>query len=352
MSGAAALVSLAARASSCSRARAWACARRALCVASTSASVWAAWARSVSAPAGERAVAAEGDQDALVERAGDQRRRPARRARPAPRRCGIGGLVRLVVVDAQRAARAARPVSTRASAAIGMSPECGVARLDAVGVPQHEVGVPAAPDAQPGAVGGHQDAGRAGRDRGDLVRRRRAHGPGPRSGTARRSGRRRTLVPVSPERGACLSRRGAQYPAAPYDRPPDGAPGPVGGAPAPRQAGPARRRRLRSLHPRAAGQRRSRRRRPPRSAWIARRRRRERHRRAGAGAAAVGVERGEEVICPSYTFYATAEAIAAVGAVPCSRASPPTTTSIRPQSTRRSRPGRAPCRRPPVRPPG
>jgi len=31
---------------------------------------------------------------------------------------------------------------------------------------------------------------------------------------------------------------------------------------------------------------------------------------------AVGVERGDEVICPSYTFYATAEAIAAVGGVP------------------------------------
>ena len=31
---------------------------------------------------------------------------------------------------------------------------------------------------------------------------------------------------------------------------------------------------------------------------------------------AVGVERGDEVICPSYTFYATAEAIAAIGAVP------------------------------------
>src|ERR1700712_3518775 len=31
---------------------------------------------------------------------------------------------------------------------------------------------------------------------------------------------------------------------------------------------------------------------------------------------ALGVEPGDEVICPSFTFYSTAESIAAVGAVP------------------------------------
>src|SRR5690242_11931499 len=31
---------------------------------------------------------------------------------------------------------------------------------------------------------------------------------------------------------------------------------------------------------------------------------------------ALGVERGDEVVCPAFTFYATAEAIAAVGATP------------------------------------
>ena len=36
---------------------------------------------------------------------------------------------------------------------------------------------------------------------------------------------------------------------------------------------------------------------------------------------AMGVRRGDEVICPAFTFYATAEAIARVARRPCSRTS-------------------------------
>ena len=134
----------------------------------------------------ERALAPEGDQHALVERAGDQRRRQ-HGADALRAQVRVGRLVRLVVVDAQRAAVQRGRLDQRVG---GDRDVAGVrlARLDAVGVAQDQVGVTAAADAQPGAVRGQQRPGRGGGDGGDQLERPR------RVDEARDAGQRGELV--------------------------------------------------------------------------------------------------------------------------------------------------------------
>ena len=216
--------------------------------------------------------------DALVERAGDQRRGQHARARPG--RAGADRTSRATrsrrCAACRRPARRSRPARRRRSGCR----RSAAARLDAVGVAQDEVGVTPPPDAQPGAVGVDQCAGRDRRRPGRSARRRRGRSTSPAiSVSAANWSAPEAMVFYIAQSRAALECDTAQYPA-PHMAVPDRSCRASGRA-LPRQAGTDRRRRLRSLHPRAAGRgvrgggrRRLRRR--------ARYRRRERHRRAGA----------------------------------------------------------------------
>ncbi len=59
---------------------------------------------------------------------------------------------------------------------------------------------------------------------------------------------------------------------------------------------------------------------------------------------ALGVKAGDEVICPSFTFYATAEAIASIGAVPVFCDIDPDTFSVTAETVAAVRDRRAPRR--------